>query len=1076
VTEAETRRNGQSPQDARPASADPAEGTPDSATADSVADGSSAAASAGEQVVGEQVAGERGPGEPAWPTSDPEPAQPAAGPRRSGPAAGADAVEPQSAVASFGFFQPSAAPTEPGLPGDSPDEPAPAVVPGGAFRPAGPATDGFEAFRPAMAGADFDAFRPNQAQLNQTQLDQTQLGQARPHQAQLAQPAVQPVVAPAEAVPPAPPVLPTDVKSAKDNSPEDGQAGALSRRAIMWVFIGLMLGMFLAALDQMIVATAIRTIADDLHGLDLQAWATTAYLITSTISTPLYGKLSDIYGRKSFFLAAIVIFIIGSAACTFANSMYMLAAFRAFQGLGAGGLMSLALSIIGDVVPPRQRAKYQGYFLAVFGTASVLGPVLGGFLAGRSEILHIAGWRWVFLVNVPIAIIALITVAKVLNLPRRRARVKQRIDWWGALTITVCLVPLLIIAEQGEQWGWRSERAYLCYGIGIVGLVLFLVVERLMGDDALIPLRLFRNGVFSVVSAVGLIIGMGMFGGLAVIPQYLQIVKGASPTKAGLLVLPIVLGIMIGSILSGQITSRTGRYKIFPIFGIALMTAGLLLLNTINAQTALSTTDIWMGIFGLGLGLCMQTLILAVQNAVPARDMGVSTSSQVFFRQTGGTIGTAVFLSILFSVVGGKIAAAFTRIVPTVPFQAALHDPAVVHNPNNAIVLNLLRSGGAGIGGNAGGVLQDSSFIQRLDPRLALPFQEGFADSMHPVFLTAAIVVAVGFVLIWFMKEVPLRTESGLQARLAEDGGGSDGAPPRTDGRHALVQSEQQNQPAQHQAPEPTAGATSMASVSEGYVQAPTDGTPIHGHVRRSDGHAIVEAALTLIDPSGRQVGRGVSGGDGGYRLAAPAPGTYVLIASAPAHQPQAAAVPVGGVPVSLDVVLTGTSGLAGTVVSVGTGAPIAGGTATLADERGEVVGSLPTGSDGRYAFGELVAGHYTLVVSADGYQPAALSVSVPGTGECVQDVALVGGSRLRGTATSGDGRPVPDARITLLDRAGNVVGMTTTDPTGEYGFSDLPEGEYTVIASGYPPVASTLRVDGGEYGEHDVRLGHPQA
>jgi EmrB/QacA subfamily drug resistance transporter len=855
----------------------------------------------------------------------------------------------------------------------------------------------------------------------------------------------------------------------------DGGGGGLTQRQITWVFIGLMLGMFLAALDQMIVATAIRTIADDLHGLDQQAWATTAYLITSTISTPLYGKLSDLYGRKTFFLASISIFIVGSAACTFATSMYMLAGFRAFQGLGAGGLMSLALAIIGDVVPPRERAKYQGYFLAVFGTASVLGPVVGGFLAGQSSILHITGWRWVFLVNVPIAIVALIVVAKVLNIPHRR--VDHRIDWWGALTLTVGLVPLLIVAEQGQSWGWRSERALICYGLGALGLILFVVVEKLMRDEALIPLRLFRNGVFSVTSVVGLLVGMGMFGGMSVIPLYLQIVKDASPTKAGLLVLPMVLGIMIGSVISGQVTARTGRYKVFPVVGIALMTAGMLLMNTINADTSLPRTDIWMGIFGLGLGGCMQTLIIAVQNAVPARDMGVASSSAITFRQIGGTLGTAVFLSILFSVVGDRIR------------NAIAESPAQVQ----AAAAKLFGGGSGGAG-----MLQDSSFIQRLPAELARPFKVGFSDSLHPVFLTAAAVTGVAWVLIWFMKEVPLRNQSGLQARLAEEGGAPATAPVGVpvggavdatlgngagsatngtptpalsggNGRHALAVGDSTTG---HN----TAGATSMASVSEGFVPAHTDGMPIYGHVRRADGGAIADAALTLIDPSGRQVGRGVSDSDGGYQLAAPGPGTYVLIASASAHQPQASAVPVGGGPVSLDVVLSGTSGLTGTVFSAGKGTPVGGATATLADERGEVVGARPTGQDGRYAFGELVAGTYTLVVSADGYQPAALSVSVPGTGEFVQDVELVGGSRLRGVATVGDGRVVPDARITLLDRAGNVVAVTTTDASGEYGFSDLPEGDYTVIASGYPPVASTLRVHGGEFSQHDVRLGHPSA
>jgi EmrB/QacA subfamily drug resistance transporter len=885
----------------------------------------------------------------------------------------------------------------------------------------------------------------------------------------------------------------TEARHAAAGRPPGGPPsdGSLTHRQILLVFSGLMLGMFLAALDQMIVATAIRTIADDLHGLDLQAWVTTAYLITATISTPLYGKLSDIHGRKPYFVAAITIFVIGSAACSFATSMYELAAFRAFQGLGAGGLMSLALAIIGDIVPPRERARYQGYFLAVFGTSSVLGPVVGGFFAGQAHIATIAGWRWVFLVNVPIGIIALAVVTKVLHIPHTRR--DHRIDWWGAITITVGLVPLLIIAEQGQSWGWHSGRAWLCYAVGVGGLVLFVLVEHFMRDDALLPLRLFRSGVFSVTSAANLIIGMGMFGGMSVLPLYLQIVKGASPTRAGLLVLPLVLGIMLSSVLSGQLTARTGRYKIFPVTGTLLMVAGLVLLNTINADTPLWRTDIWMFVFGFGLGGCMQTLVIAVQNAVPARDMGVATASATFFRQMGGTLGTAVFLSILFSTVGGKIAAAFARDVRTPAFQAALSDPSVQANPNNLPVLDLIRHGASAAGGSGSQVLQDSSFIQKLDPRLARPFLDGFSDSMHPVFLTAAVVVALGFVLVLFMKEIPLRMQSGIQARMAEDaglGGGAEAAAPDaaleddsptqtlpavdTTEPYPLFEPERNGHPGTNGTGDLTAGAL-MASATEDFVPFQQDGPGVHGRVRRADGSGITGAALTLIDTGGRQIGRNVSGVDGTFQLPVPEPGSYVLIASAGAHQPQATVVSVGGGPVAVDVVLTGTSSLVGIVTVAGKGTPVPDAMTTLANSDGEVVGAQATGVDGHYRFEELLAGTYTLVVSAEAYQPVAIGLSVPGTGQTEQNVELTGGSRLRGVATVADGRVVPDARITLLDRAGNVIAVTTTDTAGEYAFSDLPEGDYTVIASGYPPVASTLRVNGGEHGQHDVRLGHPE-
>jgi hypothetical protein len=380
-------------------------------------------------------------------------------------------------------------------------------------------------------------------------------------------------------------------------------------------------------------------------------------------------------------------------------------------------------------------------------------------------------------------------------------------------------------------------------------------------------------------------------------------------------------------------------------------------------------------------------------------------------------------------------------------------------------------SAGTGAGS---AVLQDSSFIQRLDPRLARPFLVGFADSMHPVFITAAIVVAVGFVLVAFMKEVPLRTQSGIQARMSEDTNGDPSGVSLAD-TPPLFESEGDGHLVPGTNGAGTAGALMASATDEFVPYQQQEGPGVHGWVRRADGSGIVGAALTLIDSGGRQIGRNASGSDGGFDLPVPEPGSYVLIASASAHQPQATVVLIGDGPVPVDVVLTGTSSLAGTITAAVRGVPVAAATVTLADSAGEVVGSHTTGGDGTYVFDELVAGAYTLVVSAEAYQPTAVGVVVPGTGRCEQDVALAGGARLRGVATVGDGRAVPDARVTLLDRAGNVVAMTTTDDTGEYAFSDLPEGDYTVIASGYPPVASTLRVNGGEQGKHDVRLGHPE-
>jgi EmrB/QacA subfamily drug resistance transporter len=539
--------------------------------------------------------------------------------------------------------------------------------------------------------------------------------------------------------------------------------GALTHRQITTILIGLMAGMFLAALDQTIVATAIRTIADDLKGLDEQAWATTAYLITSTIVTPLYGKLSDIYGRKPFFIAAISIFIFGSVLCTLADSMFQLAAYRAVQGLGAGGLFSLALAIIGDIVPPRERAKYQGYFLAVFGTSSVLGPVIGGFFAGTDSLLGLDGWRWVFLVNVPIGLIALLVVTKTLHL--RHTRLDHRIDWWGAAALSVALVPLLLVAEQGRGWGWASGRSLTCIIIGFLAAAAFFAIEKAMGPEAILPLRLFTNRTVGVASAASVLIGIAMFGGLASLPLYLQIVKGATPTEAGLLLVPMTLGIMAGSVSSGVAISKTGRYRHFPIIGAALLMVSLFVFHYVHADTPLWQTMTVMVFFGIGLGFNFQPLTLAVQNAVPPQQIGVATSSATFTRQIGGTIGTAAFLSILFSTAPDRITSAMERIAPTREFQEALREPA---NAAFAQQLAAAQQSGGGAA-SASGVLKDSSFLSNLDPRLARPFLEGFSDSMDLVFLVGAAVMVFGFLVLLLLPHVELRSGSAYSERGKAD-------------------------------------------------------------------------------------------------------------------------------------------------------------------------------------------------------------------------------------------------------------------------------------------------------------------
>ena len=511
---------------------------------------------------------------------------------------------------------------------------------------------------------------------------------------------------------------------------ENSNSTYLEHKEIVPILVGLMSGLFLAALDQTIVATAIKTIGDDLNGLSLQAWATTAYLITSTITTPLYGKLSDIFGRKPLFIWAISIFIVGSALSAFATSMYSLAIYRAIQGLGAGGLFTLALAIIGDIVPPRERSKYQGYFIAVFGSSSVLGPVIGGFFAGQNSIIGITGWRWVFLVNVPIGLIALFIVGRTLHIPNFQ-KVNHSIDWLGAISLTVGLIPLLLVAQEGRIWGWTSVESITCYSIGIVSLILFVIFENKMKDEAILPLRLFKDKTFSLVSVVGLITGAGMFGGLAMLPLYLQIVGGSSPTKAGLELLPLTLGIMTGSIISGRVISKTGKYKIFPVIGTVLLTATLFLMTTFNADTKYWWIAILSYLFGVGLGHVLQPTVIAVQNAVAKKDLGVATSSVTLFRQLGATVGTAAFISILFGKVGKETQNAFAASVTDPEYQKALMDP---NNASTVQQLQALQTGQA--------TFDDTSWLTSANRTLIHPILDGFANSMSYVFLIGAIVVA----------------------------------------------------------------------------------------------------------------------------------------------------------------------------------------------------------------------------------------------------------------------------------------------------------------------------------------------
>jgi EmrB/QacA subfamily drug resistance transporter len=499
----------------------------------------------------------------------------------------------------------------------------------------------------------------------------------------------------------------------------------LTHRQVLIVFSGLMLGMLLASLDQTIVSTALPTIVGDLGGLNHLSWVVTAYLLTSTASVPLFGKISDLYGRKILFQVAIVIFLGGSMVSGAAPNMLTLVLARGLQGIGGGGLMSMSMIIIGDIVSPRERGRYQGYTGAVFATSSVVGPLLGGFFTDSLS------WRWIFYINLPLGLLALVVTSAVLNLPFVRR--DHSVDYLGAGLLVAGVSSLLLVTVWGgNEYAWTSATVIGLAVVGVLLLVAFVFQEG-RASEPILPLDLFRNPVFRVASGVSFLVGLSMFGSTIFLPIYFQIVTGASATKSGLLVVPMVAGLMLTSISSGGIISRRGKYRIFPIAGSLITTVGLLLLSRLDVDTSRVESSLYMFVLGAGLGLLMQTLVLAVQNAASHEHLGAATAGVTFFRSMGGAFGVA----ILGTILNNRLDYYVPRNVPA----------------------NLLQQ----LGSPSGSVLGRSrQVIDHLPDLARIGVIQSFADSLQVVFLVTVPLGLLAFGLTWFLQEVPLRDDVGV--------------------------------------------------------------------------------------------------------------------------------------------------------------------------------------------------------------------------------------------------------------------------------------------------------------------------
>ncbi|WP_246106675.1 MFS transporter [Pseudonocardia kunmingensis] len=861
------------------------------------------------------------------------------------------------------------------------------------------------------------------------------------------------------------------------------ESGRMTHRQTLEALSGMLLAMFTAFLSSTIVSNALPTIITDLHGTQSQyTWVVTATLLASTATTPIWGKLADLFSKKLLVQLAITIFTVGSIFAGFSQSVGTLIAWRALQGLGLGGLQALIMIVMAAMISPRERGRYTGVISTVMSVAPVAGPLIGGVIVDTDWL----GWRWCFWVGAPLAVLALIVVQRTLNLPVVKRKVS--IDYLGAALIAGGVSALLIwVTLAGNQFAWGSGTSLGLAGLGALLIVLFLVVES-RAKEPVIPLRLFRDRTTTLATIASISVGVAMFGGAVFLGQYFQIARGYSPTVAGLLMLPMIIGSTISATVSGSLITRFGRWKGYLVAGALFMLGGFGLLSTIDHDTSMVLVGASLFILGSGMGMLMQNLVLAVQNSVAATDLGSATSTVTFFRSMGGTVGV--------SVLGAILAARVTTLTTE-------------------------GLGAAGITAPPGGVGEVGiGSLNELPPALAGIVRAAYGDATAQIFLVAGALAVVTILAVLFIREVPLSTETGLERERSEAGApgaataGTEPVPAvaaaangraragwdtpaqaiahapdfRPGAGHPAPGNGTHTVGAQHAVPTtaPTAPATSPAAEPAGERPSPrpTPGPGIHGTVSRGDGAGLGGAVVTVADQGGRHETSTTTGRDGAYRLTLPTGGTYLVVAASGAYEPHAALVPVADRPARHDIALSGTSGVQGVVTCAGPGGetvPVVDAAVTLIDVQGAVSGATATDAAGRYRLLGVPHGQYTLVAAAPGRPPAAASVRLSAGTRTERNLALPARAVLRGSVTAASsGAPVGEALATLVDPEGGVVASAVTGPDGTFEFPDLAPGTYTLTARGYAPVAQVVQVTAGSVATAAVALtapatGHPQ-